>query len=87
MLQRLLSAVKSVFQIIYLIIVTLPRDIKGLLIMRRIETKLDDYEKSEQTIPKLFYRLYKKHPNKPCFIFDNTIWTFNDVNFYFQQSK
>lgn len=82
MLQRLFSAVKSVFQIIYLVIVTLPRDIKGLLIMRRIETKLDDYERSEQTIPKLFSRLHKKHPNKPCFIFENTIWTFNDVEIY-----
>ena len=82
MLQRLFSAVKSVFQIIYLIIVTLPRDIKGLSIMRRIENKLDDYAKREQTIPKIFYKLFKKHPNKPCFIFDNTIWTFHDVNTY-----
>ena len=79
MLQIIFSKIKSFLKIIYLIIVTLPRDLKGLLIMRKIESKIDEYEKSEQTVPKLFYKMFKKHPKKPCFIFDNTVWSFEDV--------
>ena len=79
MLATIYSAIKAFFRTIYLVIVTLPRDLKGLFIMRRIESKLDDHEKKEHTIPKLFYKQFKRDPKKSCIIFEGKTWTFEDV--------
>jgi hypothetical protein len=79
MLQNIFETIKSFFKIIYSIIVTLPRDLKGLHVMTTIESKLNKYDNEHETVPKLFFKVYKKNPSKSCFIFDNSVWTFEDV--------
>ncbi|XP_044265239.1 long-chain fatty acid transport protein 4-like [Tribolium madens] len=40
------------------------------------------YEKTQQTVAKIFTKLASKHPQKVAFYFENEIWTFEDVDKY-----
>lgn len=31
------------------------------------------------TIPDIFHDTVEKHPNKPCFLFQDEVWTFKEV--------
>lgn len=61
---------------------TLPRDLKGVYVITKIESTQQKYDKERKTVPKLFFENVKKTPNKPCLIFENITWTFQDVIFF-----
>jgi hypothetical protein len=76
----MIEYIKSFLKLIYYFLITLPRDLKGLILMHTVESKFHKYEVEGVTTPMLFERLVKKQPKKPCIIFDDEIWTFQDVS-------
>ncbi|XP_046736827.1 long-chain fatty acid transport protein 4-like [Diprion similis] len=64
---------------IYVIIKTLPRDVKFLYryINADIETK--GFVRNNTTVIKIFTERARIYPNKPCFIFEGRIWTNLDI--------
>ena len=37
------------------------------------------YEKSKDSVARVFERTVARHPNKVCFQFDDQVWTFQEV--------
>ena len=73
---------KTIFKIlkfIHAIIVTFKRDLTGIFYLITVETKLRRWERKGETAFKIFRQLVKKHPNKPCFVSDKLILTFQEV--------
>jgi hypothetical protein len=60
----------------------LARDLMGVIKLLKIKRKLRQFEKSNSSVPEVFRKLVAKQPNKPCAIFDDQIWTFQQVKFY-----
>ena len=58
---------------------TIPRDLKGLGLRRRIDGLTQSWEKNALTVAKQFRINALKHPNKAAIIFENKTWTFQDV--------
>jgi hypothetical protein len=58
------------------------RDLIGAIKLLKIKRKFRQFEKSNSSVPEVFRKLVAKHPNKPCVIFDDQIWTFQQVKFY-----
>ena len=77
-----LQIIRNLIFIIKLIIIsikTLPRDLKGLALRRKIDKKTKEWQLEQLTVAKQFRKNVKKHPNKAAIIFENRIWTFQDV--------
>ncbi|KAK7791656.1 hypothetical protein R5R35_005068 [Gryllus longicercus] len=67
---------------LYVILVTLPRDLK--LVYRFAKIYIISYllnGKNVSVVTK-FREQVAKHPNKACYIFEDTVWTFADVEKY-----
>lgn len=74
-----LKIIHLFFKVFYLTIKTLPRDLKGLALRRKIDKKTKEWQLEQLTVAKQFRKNVKKHPNKAAIIFENRIWTFQDV--------
>lgn len=48
---------------------------KILLITRK-------FSKKNLTIPDIFHDVVQRQPNKPCFLFQDEVWTFKEVCIY-----
>lgn len=70
---------------IYVILKTLPRDIKFLYRYVNADRELKGYLRNNMTVMKLFRERVKLYPNKTCFIMDGRIWTNADINKYSNQ--
>jgi hypothetical protein len=75
----MLEAFVSAIKLIYNALITLPRDIKGLIMLHYVEWQFRKNEKDGSSTPKMFEKLVKKHPNKACIIFEETVWSYQDV--------
>lgn len=67
---------------IYVILRTLPRDIKFLYRYINADRETKRYVKNNSTVMKLFKERAILYPNKPCFIFEGRIWTNADMDDY-----
>ncbi|XP_066596387.1 long-chain fatty acid transport protein 4-like [Prorops nasuta] len=67
---------------IYIILKTLPRDIKFLYRYANADKESKFFAKNNMTVMKLFRDRTLKFPNKPCFIMEGRIWTNADVDEY-----
>lgn len=63
------------------ILAAIYRDVLAIYLVIKVETKIGLITRNEQVLADLFRKLVKKHPNKPCIIFNNQTWTFQEVNF------
>ena len=61
------------------VLVTLPRDIRALLLVKKLERHMDYCEAHNLSVPDFFRSVAKKRPNKPAFIFNEQVWTFQMV--------
>ena len=61
----------------------LVRDLIGAKKLFTIKLRIRQFEKSNSTIPEKFLKVVNKHPNKACIIFDDQIWTFQQVKIFF----
>ncbi|KAK0179553.1 hypothetical protein PV327_005295 [Microctonus hyperodae] len=67
---------------LYVIIRTLPRDIKFLYRYLNADRETKSFVKNNTTVMKIFRERSKLYPNKPCFIFEGRIWTNADIDEY-----
>lgn len=69
----------------YVVLKTLPRDAKALTILITLQLKVRAHTRAKTTVAKLFQEHTKKYPQKPCFLFEDQTWTFQDVEDYTNQ--
>ncbi|XP_001603871.2 long-chain fatty acid transport protein 4 [Nasonia vitripennis] len=67
---------------IYIILRTLPRDIKFLYRYVNADRETRQFVKNNSTVMKLFVERARLYPNKPCFIFEGRTWTNADIDKY-----
>ncbi|KAJ8679470.1 hypothetical protein QAD02_015257 [Eretmocerus hayati] len=67
---------------IYIILRTLPRDVKFLYRYVNADRETRHYVKNNSTVMKLFRKRAQSHPSKPCFIFEDHTWTNDDMEKY-----
>jgi hypothetical protein len=68
-----------IFKIIYGIIVTFRRDVRGIFTYFRILNKSKHVDKKNYCVADVVGQWVKKQPQKPCIIFNEKTWTFLDV--------
>lgn len=64
---------------IYILYKTLPRDIKGGYRFLKVNYKIQQWDRNQDTVPKIFTKLVRKHPNKVLFFFENEAWTYQQL--------
>ncbi len=75
-----METLKAFLKQLYYLIVTLPRDLKIIASMASIEWKYKKLEQKGEPVQKMFERVVQKHPDKACIIFDDRIYTYQDVS-------
>ncbi|KAM3962773.1 long-chain fatty acid transport protein 4 [Aphomia sociella] len=63
----------------YVALRTTKRDLRALQAYINILWKTWQFSKKNWTLPDIFHDVVQKHPNKPCFLFQDEIWTFKEV--------
>ncbi|XP_049872890.1 long-chain fatty acid transport protein 4-like [Pectinophora gossypiella] len=58
---------------------TVPRDLYALFCYIKILWTTRRYSWKNWTIPDIFHDTVEKHPNKPCFLYQDEVWTFKEV--------
>ncbi|XP_060078888.1 long-chain fatty acid transport protein 1-like [Ylistrum balloti] len=66
----------------WVVINTLPRDLRGLSVLLKTKFIIRDHLRSGTTIAKLFTKSANKYPNKACILFEDEVWTFQEVEAY-----
>ena len=61
------------------VIITLPRDFRALITLSKIKRKTKNYDDKKVSVIDVFGKWVKKQPNKDCIVYDDKIWTFQDV--------
>ncbi|XP_067001452.2 long-chain fatty acid transport protein 4 isoform X2 [Anabrus simplex] len=64
---------------IYVVLVTLPRDIRFAYRFAKVALSMQCFRRDNTTILELFSQRVSKDPNKACFIFEGTTWTYSQV--------
>ncbi|XP_034934353.1 long-chain fatty acid transport protein 4-like [Chelonus insularis] len=67
---------------LYIIIRTLPRDIRFLYRYVNADKETKRFVKNNTTVMKIFKERVRLYPNKPCFIFEGRTWTNAEIDEY-----
>jgi hypothetical protein len=57
------------------------RDIRALILLIKIELKMYLNDRKNIVLVDIFRRHVRQKPDKPCIIFNQQTWTFQDVRF------
>jgi hypothetical protein len=60
------------------------RDLLGICVLAKVETKMHLIDRRQLLVPDLFRKLVKLQPNKACIVFNDDVWTFQDVSAFFE---
>ncbi|XP_076455364.1 long-chain fatty acid transport protein 1-like [Babylonia areolata] len=63
----------------YVVARTFQRDARALKALLMVNLKVRSHTRNNMTIAKLFQAQAKKHPEKPCFLFEDQTWTYGQV--------
>ncbi|XP_063358606.1 long-chain fatty acid transport protein 4-like [Cydia amplana] len=63
----------------YVALRTAPRDIAALICYIKLLWLTRQLTKKNWTIPDAFHETVGRHPNKPCFLYQDEVWTFKEV--------
>ena len=82
MLNVLFVKIVEYVRFLFTLVSALKRDVKGIVAFKNILKIIDNHKDS--TVADIFFNSVRKHPNKACIIFENKIWTYQDVreNFF-----
>ncbi|XP_032510576.2 long-chain fatty acid transport protein 4-like [Danaus plexippus] len=64
---------------IWVAVRTAPRDFKALYCYIKILRLSSNLTKKNWSMPDIFHDVVKKHPKKACFLFEDEVWTFQQV--------
>ncbi|KZC12231.1 PREDICTED: long-chain fatty acid transport protein 4-like [Dufourea novaeangliae] len=70
---------------LYIIFKMLPRDVIFLYRAISAELTMKGQRRNNMTVTKIFKKRVERYPTKPCFIFEDRIWTNADINNYSNQ--
>ncbi|XP_017886848.1 long-chain fatty acid transport protein 4-like [Ceratina calcarata] len=70
---------------LYIICKVLPRDLKLLYRSISAEIEVKGQHRNNMTVVKVFKKRVERYPNKPCFFFEDRVWTFAEINEYSNQ--
>jgi hypothetical protein len=76
------ECLSETYKLLHTLIYTLknlPRDIAALALLQRTKNKLAYLDRTHISVSDFYSRWLKAQPNKPCIIFNETTWTFQDV--------
>lgn len=79
MLKLLIAKFFGLFDTLKEILSAIRRDLFGLWLVFKIESRLKRIEQSQIVLDDIFEGWVRSQPNKPCIIFNEQIWTFKDV--------
>ncbi|XP_026756910.2 long-chain fatty acid transport protein 4-like [Galleria mellonella] len=63
----------------YIAAMTSKRDLRALFAYLNILWKTRQFSRRNWTVPDIFHDVVQRHPNKPCFLFRDEVWTFQEV--------
>ncbi|XP_050675511.1 long-chain fatty acid transport protein 4 [Leptidea sinapis] len=63
----------------YVAIKTAPRDLRALCCYAKVLLLARKCARNNLTVPDIFHEVVQKHPNKACFLFQDEVWTFKEV--------
>ncbi|OWR45591.1 long-chain fatty acid transport protein 1-like [Danaus plexippus] len=63
----------------YIAIKTAPRDLRALYCYIKILLITRKFMRKDYTVPDIFHEIVVKHPKKPCFLLQDEVWTFEEV--------
>ncbi|XP_011494913.1 PREDICTED: long-chain fatty acid transport protein 4 isoform X2 [Ceratosolen solmsi marchali] len=66
----------------YIAFKTAPRDIKAICRYSRLLWAIKDHEKKHRSVADVFQQHVAHNPNKPCLIFEDQEWTFQQIEDY-----
>ncbi|XP_047544879.1 long-chain fatty acid transport protein 4-like isoform X1 [Vanessa atalanta] len=66
----------------YVAIKTAPRDLRALWCYLKILWITRSLSRKNWTLPDIFHETVQRNPNKPCFLFQDEVWTFKEVEDY-----
>ncbi|XP_044268759.1 long-chain fatty acid transport protein 4 [Tribolium madens] len=66
----------------YVALVTAPRDLKALYKYVRLLIQIKSWQREDVTLADIFRRNVKRHPNKPCILFEDQEWSFAQLEDY-----
>ncbi|CAH0603273.1 unnamed protein product [Chrysodeixis includens] len=67
---------------LYVALKTAPRDLRALFSYIKILWITKKFARNDVTIPDWFHQVVNRHPNKPCFLFQDEVWSFKEVEDY-----
>ncbi|KAK9510027.1 hypothetical protein O3M35_004900 [Rhynocoris fuscipes] len=67
---------------IYVIIKTLPRDLRFIYRMSQLVSRTRKYERANMTVVSAFRKQLAATPHKPIYLFGDSVWTMEDVEVY-----
>jgi solute carrier family 27 fatty acid transporter 1/4 len=73
------SKLYETLKFIFYMLLTLPRDIRGLRRLLKIQRRLRQYELNQTTVGDVFQQWVRRQPNKACYIYEDKAWTYKDV--------
>lgn len=74
--------VEKKYRWFYIALRTVPRDVTALYRYVRVLLQIKSYQRKDMSIADIFRQNLAAHPNKPCLIFEDTEWTFAQVEEY-----
>ncbi|KAJ8921036.1 hypothetical protein NQ315_015832, partial [Exocentrus adspersus] len=66
----------------YVVFKTAPRDLRALFKYIRLLIEVKSFQRKDVTLADIFRQNVKRHPNKPCILFEDQAWTFAQVEEY-----
>ncbi|CAB3249824.1 unnamed protein product [Arctia plantaginis] len=66
----------------YVALMTAPRDLRALVSYVKILWITKKFARKNLSIPDIFHEVVNRHPDKPCFLFQDEVWTFKEVEDY-----
>ncbi|CAH0404707.1 unnamed protein product [Chilo suppressalis] len=63
----------------YVALKTSPRDLRALISYIQILWIARKFSKRDWTLPDIFHDVVQRHPDKACFMFQDEVWTFKEV--------
>ncbi|XP_012936186.1 long-chain fatty acid transport protein 4 [Aplysia californica] len=65
-----------------IVVLTLPRDLRGLRNLVTVLRLTNKYQKGKITVSQIFDETAEKYPKKPCVLFHDEVWTFEEIQKY-----
>lgn len=78
-LRNVSQKVITFLRVVLFTILCLPRDIGGAVVLKKLKKKLSYLDKKNPSVSDYFIRWVSETPNKPVIIYNDVVWTFQEV--------